>query len=338
MDGMIFQRIREEIEKNEEIGILVGAGYDLDSLGAGLSLYLALRSYGKKVSIASPKEAIVQVSSLVGIDKLKTSLEGKDGGDLIVSFPYKEGEIDKVSYTIDNGYLNIVVKGGELGFSFNRDGIKYTRSGSYPRLIFVVGTSRLSDLGSLFNPEEFKDITLINIDNKADNQGFGEITFVSPQFSSVSEQVARLILDLNLDLDQDTAQNLLSGISFATDNFQKQATSSDAFEMAGVLIRKGAVRQRVYAKEEAMLPQFRQNLAPSVQNQVRLSQNQVQFGQSQDRSGQDQLPGEFPGTEPKKQAVRAVKDSFDRKNTTNPPPDWFTPKVYRGSSADIGNQ
>ena len=69
MDRIDFQQISLAIEKNNNIGILVGRDYDMDSLAAALSLYLALKSYGKKVSIASPKQATVEVSSLVGIDE-----------------------------------------------------------------------------------------------------------------------------------------------------------------------------------------------------------------------------------------------------------------------------
>ncbi len=314
MDRIDFQQISLAIEKNNNIGILVGRDYDMDSLAAALSLYLALKSYGKKVSIASPKQATVEVSSLVGIDELKTNIE-TEGGDLTVSFPYKEGEIDKVSYTIDNGYLNIVVKTGEAGLSFDKNDIKYVRLGSYPKLIFVVGTPRLSDLNNLFDPEALKDATLINIDNKSDNQGFGEISLVSTQFSSVSEQIAKLIMDLNLNLDQDIAQNLLSGISYSTNNFQKQNTSIYAFEMAGILMRKGALRHDYQRQDKAPMP--RQFFAPTPLTQ----QNQNR------QDGQSRILRQ--GIQPQK-----PRDVSDKRGAT-PPPDWLMPKVYKGSSTNI---
>jgi len=51
---------------------------------------------------------------------------GGQGGDLIVSFPYKEGEIDKVSYTLENELLNIVVKEGPLGLNFSQKDVKFS--------------------------------------------------------------------------------------------------------------------------------------------------------------------------------------------------------------------
>jgi len=35
---------------------------------------------------------------------------GERSGDLVVPFPYREGEIEKVSYTRDDNFLNIVVR------------------------------------------------------------------------------------------------------------------------------------------------------------------------------------------------------------------------------------
>lgn len=244
MEEKTLQKLKELIANNEKIAIAVGKNPSIDEMGAALSLYLSLKASNKNVVVACPTEPLVEVSSLVGIDKVKT-IFASDGADLVVSFPYKEGEIEKVSYTLEDGDLNIIVKAGSNGLSFAEKDVRYKRGGgsSLSSLLFVIGTPRLSDLGKLFDPELLKETTVVNIDNKVDNQGFGDIVLVSPRFSSVCEQIANLINFLGLPLDIDGAQNLLSGISFATDNFQKPTTSFLAFEMAGVLLKKGAVRK-----------------------------------------------------------------------------------------------
>ena len=136
--------------------------------------------------------------------------------------------------------------------SFQDKDIQFKRAeAKVPPLMFFVGVARLTDLGTMFNPDAFKNTTIINIDNRPDNQGFGEVVMVSPKFSSVSEQVAHFLSELEaVDIDQDIAQNLLSGISHATNDFQDAKTSYLAFEMAGVLMRKGATRQRNAQKED----------------------------------------------------------------------------------------
>lgn len=306
MEEKTLQKLKELIASNEKIAISVGKNPSIDEMGAALALYLSLKSGNKDVVIACPTEPLVEVSSIVGIDRVKTSLV-TDGADLVVSFPYKEGEIEKVSYTLEDGYLNIIVKAGNAGLSFSEKEVSYKRGGeaNFAGLLFVVGTPRLSDLGNLFNPEMLKDATVVNIDNKADNQGFGDLVLVSPRFSSVCEQVANLINFLGLPLDIDSAQNLLSGIGFATDNFQKPTTSFLAFEMAGLLIKKGAVRKISPKYESAVLQDI--SFSPPQKTKTK-PQPQVQFQTQEEDLEQD------------------------RQDQEEAPPDWLAPKVYKGST------
>lgn len=248
MDNQAVQKIRELIAKNENIGIAVGKDPGIDKMGAGLALYLSLGNLGKSVNIACPTEPTVEISSLVGIDKVKNTLDsGK--GDLIVSFPDR-GDIKKISYTREDGMLNIIVKAADEGLTFDEREVKFRKGGEVPTLLFIVGVPRLSDLGNLFDAESLKDTTTVNIDNKAENQGYGDIVLASNNFSSVSENVSSLVVALDLKMDIDVAQNLLSGISAATDNFQNPNTSPLAFEMAALLLKKGATRQKVSIKRD----------------------------------------------------------------------------------------
>lgn len=242
MDTNLQTRAQDILQKNDKIAVAVGKNPSLDAMAAALALTLGLTQLGKKVTVASPSQPLVEHSSLVGIDKVKGSFEG-ESGDLVVSFPYREGEIEKVSYTIDNGLLNIVVKAGEQGLQFKEQDVRYSRGGGVPQVLFIVGTPRLSDLGSLFNPESLKDTTIINLDNKADNQGFGDLVLVSQAASSISEIAGELLVTLGAEIDVDISQNLLSGITVGTDNFQSPKTTYLAFEMAATFMKKGAIRQ-----------------------------------------------------------------------------------------------
>lgn len=332
MDNSTLASIREAVEKNENIGIVVGRNPNMDSMASALSLYLALRQINKNVSVACPTDPLVEVSSLIGIDKVKRELSS-DGGDLIVSFPYKEGEIEKVSYTLDNGYLNIVVKQGEEVLSFDEKDIKYQRKGALPTLLFVIATPRLSDLGLLFDPTALKDTAVVNIDNKSENQGFGDISYVSSKFSSVSEMIADFIMLMDVSFDRDMAQNLLSGIIYATDNFQDQRTSSLAFEVAALLMRKGAERVVKLRKEKvpegAGFEDLQQFVRPlQTQQQVR----QPGFPQQQQARPFPKKTHFPPRTFPQPQQQQQPPQKKQQKDDTGAPADWLTPKVYKGST------
>lgn len=312
MDNLMLEKIKDLLARNENIGIAVGKNPGIDEMAAALSLYLALSGVGKKVTVASPTEPIVEVSSLVGIDKVKMGFEGNSGsGDLTVSFPYKEGEIEKISYTLEEGKLNILVKAGENGLSFREQDIEFKRSGSVPGLVFVVGTPRISDLGKIFDPQTFKDSQVINIDYKPENQGFGDIPLIGRNSSSVSELIASFLSSLGLKIDVDIASNLMSGIISATDNFQSSSTSALAFETAASLMKKGAVRQ-VKISQKQDLTERDSFFTPKIQPSFSKTSK---------------------GTEEKKEEPSFIKASEGQVDEDNPPDDWLAPKIYKGSTS-----
>lgn len=350
MDQNTTNRVKSLLSDHNSIGIAVGKNLDMDNMGAALGLYLSLSSLGKQVSIASPSDPLVEISSLVGIDKVKKQFQG-EGNTLVVSFPYFGDNIEKGSYTVENGYLNIIVRAGEKGLDFEDKEVVYRREGAAaPKLLFVIGTPRITDLGELFNPEAMKDTVIVNIDNKRDNQGFGEIVIVSPEFSSVSEQIAELLLSLSLPMEPDSAQNLLSGITQATANFQSPKTSYKAFEITSLLLQKGAVRKKMEDQfrqpdtfgYDSSVQQKRQDAAyqpkPQQRPVTRFPQNQPVSQRQQvtqqpqvqshvQESFQNQSQNSFPtgNSAPKKPDVQ--DQAVDQ-----PPADWLTPKVYKGST------
>lgn len=314
MENLTFKQIREAIEKSKNIGIVTPEDPSLDKMAAALALYLSISQGDKSVRIATPKNPLVEVSSLVGIDKVKTDLASSEG-DLIVSFPYKEGEIEKVSYTLDDDLLNIVVKAGESGLNFEEKDVRFTRGQKAPELLFIIGAARVSELGKLFDPAALKETTVINIDNQPDNQGYGDLIMVSSKFSSVSEAIANLIVSLGLKMDIDIAQNLMMGISDGTENFQNPKTTPLAFEMAGILMRQGAVRSG--KKQE----QRSRDLESLIQRQPQVEEPQQEEPQVRQEPDVMQAPQK---QEEEKQQVEEQGD--------NPPDDWLAPKIYKGST------
>jgi hypothetical protein len=325
MDNATFQRIKDLLLQHQDIGVLVGPNPDFDQMAAGLGLFLSIKQMGKNVSIASPTDPLVSVSSLVGIDKVQRNLGGEEG-DLTVSFPYKEGEIEKVSYTLENGLLNIVVKAGEKGLSFEQSDVMFKRGGKLPTLLFFVGIARMSDIAALYAPEAGKEVDIVNIDNKQNNEKYGTIAVVDQRWSSISEQVADFVtlLEPQIELDADTAQNLLNGIAYATQDFTSPRTSYLAFEVAGILMKKGATRQKaqmIISSSNAGAVANAESFFPPV------SQPQQQPRQ--------QIPSTPPvrqDTSQQTQQFQPQQQQQSSESSQPTPPDWLTPKVYKGST------
>lgn len=312
----MFEQINNFINKANKIGIAVGKNPDIDELAGALALYLYLEKEGKNVSIACPSEPLVEHSVIFGIDKIRPSFDGSSG-DMVVSFPYQEGEIEKISYTLEDGFLNIVVKAGEQGLSFSEKDVIFKRSNGNPELLFVIGTPRLSDLDRIFDPQVLKDTTVINIDNKADNQGFGDIVLASPSFSSVSEKISDLMLSLNFSIDPDIAQNLFMGIEAATSSFQDLKTSPLAFEMAGLLMKKGARRKNTMSVKTENIAE---EISPIFSHKKAGGFEEIK---KEERSSQMRDPA--PAGKDRKATAHAGQGK-------NPPIDWLTPKIYKGST------
>ncbi len=330
MDSLTFNKIKEVLAKYANIAIAVPVDPSVDEMGAALSLYLCLKDMGKSMSIATPEPPLVEVSSLVGIDEVKASL-GEESGDLIVSFPYREGEIEKVSYTRDDNYLNIVVKEGEKGLNFSETDVKFSRGSKAPELLFIIGAARISDLGKLFDPTILKDTIVVNIDNKPDNQGYGDVVMVSNRFSSISEAVANLILTIGGKMDLDIAENLMLGIATATNNFQDQRTSSLAFEMAGILMRNGALRPTPNQPRREPVTDFSQK--PLVQKPFQQKNPQQVRPINQPRSQMQPKQMERIQQNPFKQTpIQSVESKEGAGTGETPPDDWLTPKIYKGST------
>jgi nanoRNase/pAp phosphatase (c-di-AMP/oligoRNAs hydrolase) len=391
MDEQLLQNLRNAIDKNDHVAVLVGKNPTLDQMAAGLSFYLTLTHAGKEVTMLSASEPTVEVGSLVGIDKVKTTYSSQEG-DLIVSFPYKDGEIDKVSYNQDEDkhILNIVVTAGELGLSFNEQDVTFSRGSGAITLLITIGTAHLDDVYSVITPESLTDATIINVDNVEGNERYGEINLVSSRFSSLSEQVADLLLTLGYDpeMDQDISQNLFSGIVSGTSNFQNQNTSYLAFEIAAILMKKGAQRTSVMTTNPQVANEFMSFMQQGGNKQPQKNQNQ-QSQQQHDQNRRPQQPqaqkqqnnqniqkqnssGNMPKQNNQPQMQQSVQptpvDDFSspakpgfntdfqdiqaqapisqapvtpmqnpqpkqqQQGNSNPPADWLTPKVYKGST------
>jgi hypothetical protein len=322
---MDIDRLKEIFEKQSTFAIVVGNSYTIDEMGSALAVYLTLKSLGKDVSVVSGKQPLVEVSSLVGIDSVKPNFES-NSGDLIVSFPYQQDEIGKVSYTLENGLLNIIVKPKDAPLSFGEKDVIFKRSGNIPEAIITIGVKRISELQSFFDVQSLKDTVIINIDKAGSNEGFGDIVIIGQGASSVSEQVANLMLSLNYQIDEDISQNLMSGIISSTGNFQSPRTSALAFEMAGILLRNGAKRDAGRNQNPAQVRTPQQFGYPINRPQQNMGQRQQAPQRQQQPRTAAQISQEINELSKEQKRDDTPIDSPDA------PPDWLAPKIFKGST------
>lgn len=306
---------------SNDIGIVIGAsGNKTDNTAAALSLYLSLKNSGKNIQVISLSDPIVEESHLVGIDNIGKSFSG-NVKTLTISVPYREGEIDKVSYNIEKDRLNVNLFAQTHGISFSEKDINYIKQGAAPSSIITLGVRLKSDLAGIVELKE--DSKILQIDLRS-NDRFGSIALIDPTYSSVSEAVTELLYELAFPVDIDTAQNLLDGIVAATDNFSKTA-SMFAFQFAGLLMQSGAQRRQVerMPQAEEVFPQAEELLKP----------RDVSYNQ---KVARDFFKSSTPA--PVTPAPSSISNQPSPEETPQiettggeVPSDWFLPKVFKGS-------
>ncbi|OIP57943.1 MAG: hypothetical protein COX79_05760 [Candidatus Levybacteria bacterium CG_4_10_14_0_2_um_filter_36_16] len=339
-----FESLTSELLSSQTVGIVVGENATIDKMAAGLSLYLSLSAGGKNVQIISKSNPTVEVSNLVGIDRVGKNFEGNTK-ILTISVPYREGEIEKVSYNIEKDKLNVNLFAEENGISFSERDVEFIGKGSTPSLVIALGIPSAEKLQEVSGPE----VKIVNIDTSLSNTQFGDIVLVDSSFSSFSEIVSEIIKSLGLPMDQDIAQNLLDGITYATNNFTSPSTSAYAFGAAGILLMNGAKRTINAPKiNAASFPQPTQLLGNQNRGQMRQN-NQQRTGQMmQNNRNNNQNRGGFQKNDTRRleEMVQKMKsqeemqkpkieqspiENVEREASSDVPDDWFLPKVFKGA-------
>jgi len=343
-------QILELLDSEPSIGIIVGENQNLDTVAAALGLYLTLEGAGKNVQIVSKKDPIVEVSHLFGVDKIGRSFEGLTK-IVTISVPYREGEIEKVSYNIEGDRLNVNLFAETNGINFDERDVQYIRKGSSPSLIITIGVTDEAELASFVDPAT---VRTIHIDKNPMNGLMGDIVLIDPSFSSVSEIVADFVMETNLGYDIDAFQNLIDGITFATNNFTHPTTSAFAFEAAGFLLQNGAKRKEKKEEDRSARDTFPKedyflNQRPQRQNRPQNAQNQNRVQDQNRPQNQNQSRAQQPSPRMKIQDPFALDDSVQNQPQINNRPapqpprqpqqvQQNTPKADNFGDMDFGQQ
>lgn len=290
-----LQSLRQGIEQAKSIIIFPVANATLDGIAASLALYLTLEQSGKMVTIACTTDSVVRDSRLVGLDKITKEI---GNANLVISFPYAEEKVEKVSYNVNGDEFNLIIQPKSGSTPVGQDELSYSYTGADADLIFVLGAQEVNEVGAILSQEKdlLKKATLVNISNKTGS--FGQINLVDPN-SSLSEIIVALVTELGLKISQDVANNLMRGIEEATDNLSSPNLTADTFEALAMLYRAGARRQ---VEAEPTL---------EAKESMRAITSDIQNSKDQEKNISVDL-----------QSATEDKDK----------PDWLTPKIFKGST------
>ncbi len=199
------------LNQSKDIMILVGGDKTTDSQAAALFLQNLLSSLGKKAQLVIKGGLAEELNQ--HSNKISQKIEPTK---LVVSFNWHKNAIDKVSYDLKGENFNFLVT--PRGKKINPEDVRISTQGQEPDLVITIGISALANLQN-FEKEFIETKTIINIDNKSQNQLFGRLNFVNQEADSICGLVAKLIEKNHLIPSVDAVDLLLLGIREATNNF-----------------------------------------------------------------------------------------------------------------------
>lgn len=244
-----IEPIKSQLLSAQSVLIALPATTTVDKLAAGLALMLSLKQSGKQVDIVSEDTLRVAHTNLFGIGEVKNQVSSgaANGNQFVLTL---EGVVDE-SGNVNSEKLDYYQEGKNLQLIFTiPQGKKFepTRitsnyqggSSNTYQMIFVLGADNLQELGSIFtqNQSIFTPAQLINIDNSQTNAQYGAVNIVDTNASSVSEMMAQILPDLGLNIQEDIATNLLTGIYNATQNMSINV-KPDTFVAASTAMQAG---------------------------------------------------------------------------------------------------
>ena len=361
-------QISEAVTKGSSGVIIIPANPTNDAIASGTALYLGLTALGKNVALLCSTTPETQLSAA---DKIQNTFTTK-GDNLVITFPYTDGSIDKVDYNIQGDTFNLIITPRPGQPKLDTQKINYSYAGGAVDFIITVDAPNLNSLGQIYtdNQKEFQGKTIINIDRHLINNMFGTINYINKTSSSTSELALKVLKELQSEIDKDTATNLYSGITGATNFFSSYSVNADTFEAASALLKLGAVKRPPMRAPGSPAfqgmgqgqPMSTMNMPPQqVQQPVRRPMPQQPAQQPQQPRPQQiqpqprPMPQVQPPPAPQQQQPQPFQNSLDTYDDEegdvpmdrpmdkpiNPvnnsavkqqaaPQDWLKPKIFRG--------
>lgn len=234
--------IARDLSQSTNPVILLAQNPSLDAVYSAFSLYLGLSKMGKTPTIAASTKVTYNIKD---IDLIRTSLTSS-GDNLVISFPYTDGSIDKVDYKIENNTFNLIVI-PRPGFpKVSPEQVSFSYAGGKADCLIALDAPSIESIGRIYteNQEAFDQLPLINIDRHSNNMQYGSVNYVIPAVASVSQLVLDIMRGVQIAIDGVMATQILNGIVGATNNFTLPTANAEVFADVAELMKLGAVREQ----------------------------------------------------------------------------------------------
>ena len=306
-------RVSEIITKGTNGIVVLPTNPSQDAIAGATALYLGLLKLGKNITIVSSTPI---KSDMVAADKIQSTLS-VGGENLVVSFPYSDGAIDKIDYHIQGEKFNLVIT-PRSGFpKLNPNQVSYSYSGGTFDFIITVDSPNLNAVGTLYteNQTQFQGKEIINIDRHLTNAFFGTVNYINKTSSSTCELVYKVLKQLECEIDKDMSTNLYVGIAAATNTFTSYSVNAETFETIAALLKAGASK-KINPAPSFKPPTFESSMPQPMPKPV----STPVFSVKQPGNERQQV-----------QSISSVESQESQsKEGAQSPQDWLKPNIFKG--------
>jgi len=286
---------KDLIESAKSVIVCLPPDPGKDLVAAGVSLHLALKEAGKTSQIGCGSDVHVD-HQIEGVTEIADTIGSRN---LVISFDYKEDDLDKVDYDVrDDGKFYLLVKPKAGSPVPDIGGVKYSYSGAEADLVITLGVNSLEELGKIYADEKnfLDNVAILSLSNSLRPAAFTGSLY-HKNLGSFSELVTGLLEELKLKLTLPIAQNLLTNIYEGTNSLTSARLTADTFSSIAFLMRAGAHLPSKQIKP----PRF----------------SQPPFFETPNDASEESLPVDQEGI------------PLPEEETVPIPSDWNKPKIFR---------
>ena len=239
--GTVFESVVEKVKAAENVLVALSNDPNVDEMAAAIGLSILLESLGKHATAIYSGKTPNVLEFLKPEETFETNTNGLQ--DFIIELDKEKA--DHLRYKVDGDFVKVYIT--PYRTTLSQGDLAFSRGDFNVDLVISLNVAAATELDAALREygRIMHDATAVNITNGVPGK-FGDVEWVDPKASSVSEMVAELAVALKEDLDQSVATALLTGIAAATDKFGNEATTPEVMMLAAKLMKSGANQQEVF--------------------------------------------------------------------------------------------
>lgn len=236
----IMSEVLAKIDAAESVLVALSSDPSVDEIAAAMGLSMALDNAGKRATAIYSGQTPNVLEFLKPEERFETGTESLQ--DFVIAL--NKDKADHLRYKIDGDFVKVYVTPYKTTIS--DEDLEFSRGDFNVDLVISLNVPAATELDAALKEHGriMHDATSINITTGVAGK-FGDLEWVDPRASSVSEMVAKLAFELDTEIDPPTATALLTGLMAATDRFSGPMTTPDSMMLAARLMSAGADQQLV---------------------------------------------------------------------------------------------